>query len=152
LTIGFAVLGFYIMDFSINAVQACLRALVIDLAPTRQQSQASAWASRMLGFGNVMGYFVGFLNLVALFPGMGSTQLEVLYNVGLIVFISCIAWTCLFSWEKQHIPTIDEHPKPWYTALNDLFYMLLHLPDPVQRICNAQFFAWMAWFPFLFYR
>jgi solute carrier family 45 protein 1/2/4 len=25
------------------------------------------------------------------------------------------------------------------------------LPAPVQRVCNVQFFAWMGWFPFLFY-
>ncbi|KAK9680574.1 hypothetical protein K7432_015891 [Basidiobolus ranarum] len=25
------------------------------------------------------------------------------------------------------------------------------LPEPIQRICNTQFFAWIGWFPFLFY-
>jgi solute carrier family 45 protein 1/2/4 len=33
----------------------------------------------------------------------------------------------------------------------DIFHNIWNLPAPIQRICNVQFFAWIGWFPFLFY-
>lgn len=34
---------------------------------------------------------------------------------------------------------------------SDIFRNIWNLPKPIQRICNVQFFAWIGWFPFLFY-
>lgn len=33
----------------------------------------------------------------------------------------------------------------------DIFQNITNLPKPIQDICNVQFFAWIGWFPFLFY-
>lgn len=33
----------------------------------------------------------------------------------------------------------------------DIFRNITNLPKPIQDICNVQFFAWIGWFPFLFY-
>ncbi|RKP23286.1 major facilitator superfamily domain-containing protein [Syncephalis pseudoplumigaleata] len=151
IAIGIAVAGFFVLDFSINAVQACLRALVVDVASLSSQSRANAWASRMLGIGSVIGYFVGYLDLVLLFPELGSTQMEVLCAVGSIVFVACIGWTCLMVWEERYERGMDAEQPHWYKPLSDVFHAFWHLPDPMQRVCTTQFFAWMAWFPFLFY-
>ena len=35
---------------------AAARALIVDCVPTAQQNTANAWAGRMIGFGNVVGY------------------------------------------------------------------------------------------------
>ena len=40
--IAFAVIGFYILDFSINTVQASCRILIVDVIPYEQQSLANA--------------------------------------------------------------------------------------------------------------
>lgn len=56
-TIVMAVLMIYIIDFAINAVQACCRALIVDTLPVSQQQHGSAWASRMIAIGNIAGYF-----------------------------------------------------------------------------------------------
>lgn len=42
--------------------------------------------------------------------------------------------------------------RPWYQVFVYIWYALRRLPPSVQTLCNAQFFAWMGWFPFLFYR
>lgn len=34
---------------------------------------------------------------------------------------------------------------------SEIFRNIWNLPKPIQRICNVQFFAWIGWFPFLFY-
>jgi solute carrier family 45 protein 1/2/4 len=58
LSIGFAVLAIYLIDFSINAVMSTDRALVVDTLPPAQQEEGSAWAGRMFGMGSVIGFFV----------------------------------------------------------------------------------------------
>lgn len=57
ITIIMAVLMIYVVDFAINAVQACCRALIVDTLPVSSQQHGSAWASRMIAVGNIVGYF-----------------------------------------------------------------------------------------------
>jgi hypothetical protein len=61
MTIFLAVFGFYLLDFSINAVTASCRALIVDCVPLSQQDYASIWASRLAGGGQVIGYLYVFL-------------------------------------------------------------------------------------------
>lgn len=42
-TIVAAVLAMYLLDFAVNAVQACCRALIVDSLPTDQQQMGNAW-------------------------------------------------------------------------------------------------------------
>lgn len=95
-----AVLAFYCLDFSINAVQASCRALILDIPPLYQQETGNAWAGRMMHIGNVIGYFTGFLDLTALFPMLGDTQLKVLCIVACVIFILSLLITSLSVKEK----------------------------------------------------
>lgn len=38
-----------------------------------------------------------------------------------------------------------------WSTLGNIWRVFKKLPAELQRICNVQFFAWMGWFPFLFY-
>jgi hypothetical protein len=42
--------------------------------------------------------------------------------------------------------------RPWYHTFAYIWKAFRFLPRPIQTLCNTQFFAWMGWFPFLFYR
>jgi solute carrier family 45, member 1/2/4 len=149
LQILFAVVGFYFLDFSINAVQAMCRSLIVDVAPLESQPMANAWAGIMIGIGNVVGYFIGFLDLPRLFPFLGDTQLKCLCFVTIGVLVSTVAIACFFAKEEPNDP-IDLVTK-WYTPFVEIRKSFTSLPDPIQLICNTQFLAWMGWFPFLFY-
>ena len=49
---------------------------------------------------------------------------------------------------------IRKSKKSWgapFKALTDITTNIWNLPKPIRRICNVQFFAWIGWFPFLFY-
>ncbi|CAG8718752.1 15968_t:CDS:2 [Cetraspora pellucida] len=131
-----AVAGFYCLDFSLNAVQASIRALILDIPPVYQQEAGNAWAGRMLHIGNIAGYFTGFLDLLVLFPFLGDSQLKVLCVIACIVFTLSLLYTCLNVREKVYEPVDDDSR---------------YLPSPIQKICNVQFFSWMGWFPFLFF-
>jgi solute carrier family 45 protein 1/2/4 len=38
---------------------ASSRALIVDISPLDQQDLTNAWAGRMVGIGNVIGYYAG---------------------------------------------------------------------------------------------
>lgn len=84
----------------ISIVQASCRALIVDSLPPSQQEEGTAWAGRMVGLGNVAGYFMGYADLVRVFPFFGDTQLKVLCVFATIVLLGCDFVTCYAVKEK----------------------------------------------------
>ncbi|KAG2201642.1 hypothetical protein INT47_003868 [Mucor saturninus] len=148
-SIVIAIASIYILDFSVNCVQASCRALIVDALPTSQQEDGTAWAGRMVGLGSVAGYFMGYADLVKLFPFFGNTQLKVLCVFAVFVLMLCNFITCYAVRERVHVD--DKVTGSVYQVFADIFHHIWHLPAPIQTICNVQFFAWIGWFPFLFY-
>ncbi|KAI7847853.1 major facilitator superfamily domain-containing protein [Circinella umbellata] len=155
-SIGVAITAIYVLDFSINCIQASCRALLVDALPPSQQEDGTAWAGRMVGLGNVAGYFmqVGYADLVKAFPFLGDTQLKVLCVIAAIVLVLSDIITCYAVTEKILTKEPKKKKKSWgapFKALTDITTNIWNLPKPIRRICNVQFFAWIGWFPFLFY-
>ncbi|KAG2216395.1 hypothetical protein INT45_012484 [Circinella minor] len=142
-SIGIAIAAIYVLDFSINCIQASCRALLVDALPPSQQEDGTAWAGRMVGLGNV-----------AAFPFLGDTQLKVLCVIAAIVLVLSDIITCYAVTEKILTKEPKKKKKSWgapFKALTDITTNIWNLPKPIRRICNVQFFAWIGWFPFLFY-
>ncbi|KAG0054417.1 hypothetical protein BGZ83_011317 [Gryganskiella cystojenkinii] len=151
-TIGFAVVGFYCLDFSINAVQACCRSLIMDIPPTDQQEVGNAWSGWMNNLGSVFGFFTGNLDLVKYAsPWLGNTQIKILANIAMISFVTTLGITCTSVKEIQYRRTEEDKKRSIWSTIGNIWRALRKLPGELQRICNIQFFAWMGWFPFLFY-
>ncbi|KAK9479889.1 hypothetical protein V1514DRAFT_303528 [Lipomyces japonicus] len=151
LTISFAVLSVFTADFAVSAVQACCRAIIVDTLPKSKQELGNAWAGRMVAGGHLIGYFLGFIDLVAYFPFLGSTQLKVLCAISSIALLVSIAIT---SWAVNERVLVTVHSKADTTLrgiFNALFTTGLHLPLKIRRILTVQLFAWYGWFTFLFY-
>ncbi|KAI9328691.1 hypothetical protein DFJ73DRAFT_665208 [Zopfochytrium polystomum] len=164
ITIALAVIGFVVLDFSINAVMTASRALMVDAVPLRQQNDAFVWASRMAGFGNCIGYFTGFVNLTAIFDGIAS-RYPALFGSQLKI-LCAVCNSCLIISLSLAVLSVRDHPAPETTVQGSrhrsplrqclsplivIFNALRRLPRPLQSICNVQFFGWLGWFPFLFY-
>ncbi|KAI9477185.1 sugar transporter [Coemansia mojavensis] len=145
-SIVIAVVGFYVLDFSINTSQACARALALDIPPLQQQDLANAYAGRMLNLGSVTGYMVGFMDLRAIIPWKTDSQMQALCLIATAVFAITITWTCL---AVREVPL--QGVSEWADMFGSIVRGVTKLPTPVQRVCNVQFFAWVAWFPFLFF-
>lgn len=62
--IGLAVIAFYFLDFALNALQASLRNLLLDVTPSDQLSAGNAWHGRMTHAGNIVGFGFGTLTIV----------------------------------------------------------------------------------------
>ncbi|KAI9497452.1 major facilitator superfamily domain-containing protein [Zychaea mexicana] len=146
-----AVASFYFMDFTLNAVQAICRALILDIPPLWQQEYANAWSARMSNSAQVIGYFVGFIDLVKYAPWLGDSQMKGFCVVAIAVFCITLGVTCLTVHEKPLEREDDQEDLPWYHTIVYIWRAFTRLPRPVQTLCNTQFFAWMGWFPFLFY-
>ena len=149
----FAVLMIYVLDFSINVIQAAIRAFIVDNAPTHQQDSANAWASRMTGVGNIVGYLFGYVDLPRYLWFFGDTQFKVLCVIASLAMITTLMISCFAV--KERDPNLDGPPGEEETGVLGFFKGLYHsmrkLPPQIQKICMVQFFAWIGWFPFLFY-
>ncbi|KAI8978424.1 major facilitator superfamily domain-containing protein [Pilobolus umbonatus] len=145
-----AVASFYFLDFTLNSVQAMCRALILDVPPLWQQDYANAWSARMSNLAMVAGYFVGFIDLLKYLPWLGDSQMKVFCIVAICVFCITISITCLTVKEKPN--KLEESDNlPWYHTFLYIWRAFRHLPIPIKTLCHTQFFAWMGWFPFLFY-
>ncbi|GAA5975120.1 hypothetical protein JCM5350_000140 [Sporobolomyces pararoseus] len=157
LAIGFAILAVYLVDFSVNVVQAMDRALLVDVVPPADQASANAWAARMFGFGAVFGYGLGTLDLVRWSGGfVGDEQIKVIafFTIVLVCVTHAVTLTCVQ--ERILLSTGDEdepHKRgnPLTRAVTEVWHAIRTIPRPIQSVFNVQFFSWISWFPILFY-
>ncbi|KAG6886815.1 hypothetical protein C0995_004311, partial [Termitomyces sp. Mi166 len=155
LTILLAVFSIYLIDFSINAVMAMDRALLVDTLPPAAQASGNAWAARMLGTGSVVGFLFGTIPLPKLFPFLGTTELEVLSVIVAILLLAGHTLMAVCVKERVLLKSPDrpsgKRPNPFIREARALWSNLLTLPSVIRQIFIIQFFAWIAWFPILFY-
>ena len=135
-------------------VQAGIRAFIVDNAPTHQQEDANAWAGRITGVGSILGYLSGYVDLPELTGGyLGNTQFKVLCIIACLTLGGTVLISCLFIRERD--PRLDGPPSDEKLGVmsffRQVFYSIKRLNPQVRKVCEAQFFNWIGWFPFLFY-
>ena len=157
------------LDFSLNAIQASLRALVLDLVPSDQQTVANAYLARMTSIGNIVGYSFGYINLTSsrALHWIGGGQFRKLCVLAVAVLNITVILTCVFNPEeklpkkkrnKSYVSYIKV--KHLYADSNlrlkalfsNIFNAAKDLPIPIRRLCFVQLFAWSGWFPVMFCR
>lgn len=170
--IPFACIGVYVLDFSIQLIQASARALIVDVVPTSQQQIANAWAARMIGIFNMVGFCLGSINLVKLFP-LGDTQFKVLSWLVTFIMGALTVYSCLKIEERDPKTDIairmqrqkqalqireagfDSENTSISSQLEIFVTQIVHsfkrLPPQVKIVCYTEFFAWVGYFPMLFY-
>ncbi|GFF21993.1 general alpha-glucoside permease [Aspergillus udagawae] len=143
----------YCLDFAINTVQAGIRAFIVDNAPAHQQESANAWASRLTGVGNILGYIFGYLDLPKIFPFFGNTQFKVLCALSSLALGITLGISCSYIHERD--PRLEGPPSSDSLGLvgffRQVFKSIKFLPPQIAKVCEVQLAAWVGWFPFLFY-
>ncbi|KFY19004.1 hypothetical protein V493_08203 [Pseudogymnoascus sp. VKM F-4281 (FW-2241)] len=152
-TIVVAVFSIYAVDFAINAIQSCGRSLIVDTLPIPKQQLGSAWASRMVAVGHLVGYAAGTIDLVSIFgKGMGDTQLKKLVLIASFILMFTVGVSCWAVTERVLISgKASDATTSGIKVVRKIIKTIMHLPPRIQAICWAQFWAWIGWFPFLFY-
>lgn len=150
---AFAVLLVYLLDFAINVIQAATRAFIVDCTPTHQQEAANAWASRVTGVGNILGYLAGYVDLPQHLPWLGDSQFKVLCALACAGMASTLGLSCAAVRERD--PALLEPPTAGaggaLAFVRSLARSMRALPRQIRMVCLVQVCAWVAWFPFLFY-
>ncbi|KAF9024782.1 hypothetical protein BGZ52_010263 [Haplosporangium bisporale] len=135
-------------------LQASCRTLIVDSLPSSQQETAAAWASRLMGLGGIFGYFMGNVNIPELIPAFGDTQVKGLCIIACLFLILAVGTTCVTVTEQFLVrppKTSNSFVGEFLQGFKSIFRSIRYLPTRIQQLCNVQFFAWMGWFPFLFY-
>lgn len=101
--IGLAIVSFYLLDFALNALQASLRNLLLDIAPADQLNTGNAWHSRMTQAGNIIGYGFGFFPLadIPALRWIGGTQFRKFCVIVLVVLVITVGITCWTQEERE---------------------------------------------------
>lgn len=152
--IGLAILCFYVLDFALNGLQASLRNLLLDVTPPNQLNAGNAWHGRMVNAGNIIGYGFGFLPLAELpiIRHLGGGQFRKFCIICIVILTVTVGMTCYCHEEQERPVSHRTRPrKRGIDVLNDIYHTLTHLPHAIRRVCLVQLFAFMGWFPFLFY-
>ncbi|KAK9466011.1 major facilitator superfamily domain-containing protein [Lipomyces arxii] len=151
-----AVVMVYVLDFSVGTVQASSRAFIVDNVPLHQQQSANAWAAILTGVGNILGFILGTLDLPHIFPVFGDTQFKCLCVFASLALIISVGLACIYIKEKD--PRSDLYIREatgQRRSVTDFFKLTLRgvarLSPQVRLICNTEFFAWLGYFPMLFY-
>jgi solute carrier family 45 protein 1/2/4 len=152
-SIVFAVIMVYVLDFSVNVIQAGIRAFIVDNAPLHQQDTANAWANRMSNVGNIILYIFGYIDLPRHLWFFGNTQFKVLCVIASIGLMITVLVSCLSIKEKTYGKPAGSTPAKGglITFFKTLFHSVRYLPRQIKRVCQVQLAAWVGWFPFLFY-
>ncbi|KAF1813377.1 MFS general substrate transporter [Eremomyces bilateralis CBS 781.70] len=153
-TIAAAVLAIYGIDFAINAVQASSRSLIVDTLPASKQQMGSAWASRMVAVGHLLGYAIGSLDLAKVFGTvLGDSQFKQMVMVSAMMLLGSVGLTCWGVTEKPLLAngSSDDDGMGAIEMVTHILKTMRHLPPRIAVICWVQFWSWIGWFPFLFY-
>jgi solute carrier family 45, member 1/2/4 len=155
ISVALAVLSIYGIDFAINAVQASARSLIIDTLPASKQQLGSAWATRNVAVGSLVGYGFGALDLGQIFGNfIGDTQFKRLIVVAASFLAVCVGLTCWAVEERVLLKNGKEGEQEEGGALamfQQTLKTAIHLPRRISAICWIVFWSWIGWFPFLFY-
>lgn len=108
---------------------------------------------RSAGIGNIAGYLAGYVELPKYLPFLGETQFKVLCAIASFIMALTVGISCGVCGERD--PSFDGPPPEQREGVIAFFKSLAvsvrKLPDQIKRVCEVQFFAWIGWFPFLFY-
>ncbi|KAI3329136.1 major facilitator superfamily domain-containing protein [Xylariaceae sp. AK1471] len=154
LIVSAAVLSIYAVDFSINAVMSAARSLVVDTLPIEKQQTGSAWGSRMSAIGHGIAFATGAIDLPSLFgQSLGETQFKQLTVLAALGLVGTCGITCWAVTERVLLSTTSKSNDEGglYQVASHIWTTIMHLPPRIRAICMAQFWAWIGWFPFLFY-
>lgn len=142
----------YAMNISIQPIQAGLRTLIVENCPAHQQTRAAAWTSVLMGMGNIIGYLCGFTVLPVLFRLRGLTQFQCLCLIASLALAVTISINCTIKedYSARSLPVRLERTGI-RVVCKDLIHTYRFMPRNIRKVCHIQFYAWIGWFPFLFY-
>lgn len=108
----------------------------------------------MNSLGHIIGYAMGAVDLVQIFgPRLGDSQfkqLTIIAALGMLITSSITCWAVT----ERILVSVRHDPlraQGRFKVVRQIWSTLLTLPPRVRAICNAVFWSWIGWFPFIVY-
>jgi solute carrier family 45 protein 1/2/4 len=110
-------------------------------------------ASRVVGVGNIIGYVAGYVDLPKYLWFFGNTQFKVLCIIACLALGSTVALSVgtIKERDPRHDGAPDKGKGGLLTFFKEVFTSIRRLPPQTRKVCEVQFFAWIGFFPQLFY-
>lgn len=108
----------------------------------------------MSAIGHGIAFATGAIDLPSLLgTSLGETQFKQLTVLAAFGLVGTCAVTCWAVTERILLSAPSKSPREGglYQIASHIWSTMLHLPPRIRAICMAQFWAWIGWFPFLFY-
>lgn len=108
----------------------------------------------MNSLGHIIGYAMGALDLVQIFgPRLGDSQFKQLTIVAALGMLLTSAITCWAVTERVLISVRHDPRRAQgrFKVVRQIYSTILTLPPRIRGICNAVFWSWIGWFPFIIY-
>lgn len=154
--IAVTMLSVFWMWVAIQPVQIGLRTLITDGCSDREQSKANAWATTYNNLAATLANLAAWANMLPHATNDSQRERTVFIDLSVlavIVLIVTVAISCLAVEEKRldrAIGTLDTRPSS-RSRLRAIRAILLGGPSQIRTVYLTQFFAWLGWFPFLYY-
>ncbi|KAM3064758.1 hypothetical protein ACMFMF_011753 [Clarireedia jacksonii] len=146
-----AIAGVWALNIAIQPVQTSIRALIADACPGTQAARANSFASFVVIIGSAIGYGCAFIEMPKMLKSLNNSQFKGLCLIASIFLGATVAITSLMIEETTvDIDNSGLQKSGVGQILTEIYRAILTLPPTIKRICIVQFFAWLAWFPFLF--
>jgi solute carrier family 45 protein 1/2/4 len=117
------------------------------------EEAANSMASRVLGVGNIIGYVAGNIDLPKHLWFFGNTQFKVLCVIASLALGSTVALS--IGTVRERDASLEGPPPKGRGGLiaffKQVFKSIRRLPPQTRKVCEVQFFAWVGFFPQLFY-
>ena len=149
----FAALVVLGLNICVQPLQMGIRALMVEKASASQQTRVSAWGTYVTGIGNLVGYIAGFANLPDTFNTPQLSQFQILCLIAAVALVGTVAVSCYSIQEQDSrtLPRAADQRMRDSSAVVRLAKTWAVMPVRIRRVCQVQFWAWMGWFPFLYY-
>ncbi|XP_020598423.1 sucrose transport protein SUT1-like [Phalaenopsis equestris] len=153
------VVGFWVLDFSNNAVQGPARAMMADLSGKHGCNAANLIYAFWMAFGNILGYSSGstgswhkwFPFLLTNSCCATCANLKAAFLVAIVFLLICLTVT-LFA--AKEVPLCELEPSEAAqggSAIFSIFKTFKSLPAGMPSVLIVTALTWLAWFPFILY-
>ncbi|KAH0433329.1 hypothetical protein IEQ34_027056 [Dendrobium chrysotoxum] len=153
------VVGFWVLDFSNNAVQGPARAMMADLSGQHGCNAANIIYAFWMAFGNILGYSSGstggwhkwFPFLLTNSCCETCANLKGAFLVAIVFLLICLTVTLLTAKEVPLYELDPAEAAQGSSGIFSVFKTLKSLPTGMPSVLLVTSLTWLAWFPFILY-
>lgn len=143
-----------LLNICLTPLSFGLRATIVDLVSADQQGQANAFASYLISITNVLCLSLGSVDIPSVLGLQNFNQFQCLAIFVCLCITVTVSVSTVSARETgiQHVnPFLKTKPKVIGSGLRPIFCAYQKTPAEIRKVFAVQAFAWIAWFPFLFY-